>query len=66
MNFNKVRRYSVSHPCHGVSPWWSVVRITSPGLPWYATTGGPESKAAQVAGWRTLFEFAAPRRGGER
>src|SRR5215208_6973935 len=56
MTFNKVRRFTVSHPCHGVSPWWSVIRITSPGLPTFATLGNPESRASQVAGRRTLFE----------
>ena len=56
MTFNKVRRFTVSHPCHGVSPWWSAIRITSPGLPTFATLGNPESRASQVAGRRTLFE----------
>ncbi len=59
MNFNKVRRFTVSHPCRGVSPRWFIVSITSPGLPTFATLGGPESKASQVAGWRTLFSFSA-------
>jgi hypothetical protein len=59
MNFSKVRRCTVSHPCHGVSPWWFIVRITSPGLPTFATSGGPESRASQVAGRRTLLSFIA-------
>jgi hypothetical protein len=58
MSFNKVRRFTVSHPCRGDSPRWFSARITSPGFPSFATMGGPESRASQVAGRRTLFKFA--------
>lgn len=56
MTFNKVRRFTVSHPCRGVSPRWSAIRITSPGFPIRSKRwGGPESRASQVAGRRTLL-----------
>src|SRR5262249_62232919 len=36
--------------CHGASPWWLPVPITSPRLPTYETRGGHGSKALWVVG----------------
>lgn len=63
MIFSKVRRYSVSHHAPVFRRGGSLSALHRPGSHSLATMGGPESRAAQVAGRRTLFEFAC---GGER
>lgn len=57
MKPDKARRLRISHECHGVSPWRSYARHTSPGFPTCATSGGPESKASKVVRRRVLSVF---------
>jgi hypothetical protein len=57
MKPDKARRLRISHGCHGVSPWRSNARHTSPGFPTFATQGGPESKASKVVRRRVLSVF---------
>ena len=59
MKTDKARRLRISHERHGVSPWRSNARHTSPGFPTFATSGGPESKASKVIRRRVLPAFCS-------
>jgi hypothetical protein len=57
MKPDKARRHRISLEFRGVSPRRSDARHTSPGLPTFATQGGPESKASKVIRRRALSGF---------
>src|SRR5258705_13327132 len=54
---DKARRPWISHPCRGVSPRRSYASHTSPGLPTFATSGVPESRASKVIRRRAFSGF---------